>query len=97
MPETEPIRKKGSWNRLTHSISAKLVGSLLATMLVIFGLLGYLNIRLHRQNLEASTLSTAERISAVISRSTTYYMMRNDREGLYHSIRTMAEDRKSVV
>lgn len=92
MPETEPIRKKGSWNRLTHSISAKLVGSLLATMLVIFGLLGYLNIRLHRQNLEASTLSTAERISAVISRSTTYYMMRNDREGLYHSIRTMADE-----
>jgi len=92
MPETEPIRGDLRWKRLTNSVSAKLIGSLLAVMVVIFGLLGYLNIRLHRQHLEAATLASAERVSDVIRRSTTYYMLRNDREGLYHAIQTIADE-----
>jgi two-component system NtrC family sensor kinase len=92
MRETEPIRGDLGWKRLTHSISAKLIGSLLAVMVVIFALLGYLNIRLHRQHLEAATLASAERVSDVIKHSTTYYMLRNDREGLYHAIQTMADE-----
>lgn len=91
MREIELIREGLTWKRLTHSLSAKLVGSLLAAMVVIFALLGYSNIRLHRQDLEAATLANAERVSEVISRSTSYYMMRNDREGLYHAIKTMAD------
>jgi two-component system NtrC family sensor kinase len=51
-----------------------------------------LNIRLHRQHLEAATLASAERVSDVIKHSTTYYMLRNDREGLYHAIHTMADE-----
>ena len=90
MPETESDR--GQWERLTHSISAKLISLLLLVMLGIFGLLGYLNIRLHRQHLEAATLASAERVSDVIRRSTSYYMLRNNREGLYHSIATMADE-----
>src|ERR1022692_4582960 len=96
MRETEPIRgdriRSDGSRRLAHSISAKLIGSLLAVMVAIFGLLGYLNIRLHRQDLEAATLASAERVSDVIKRSTAYYMLRNDREGLYHAIRTMTDD-----
>jgi two-component system NtrC family sensor kinase len=92
MPETEQIRVRLGWKRLTTSISAKLIGSLLAVMVLIFALLGYLNIRLHRQHLEAATLGSAERVSDVIKRSTTYYMLRNDREGLYHAIQTMADE-----
>ncbi len=92
MQETEPIRGELGWKRLTHSISAKLIGSLLAVMVVIFALLGYLNIRLHRQHLEAATLASAERVSDVIKHSTTYYMLRNDREGLYHAIQTMTDE-----
>jgi two-component system NtrC family sensor kinase len=90
MPETESDR--GQWERLTHSISAKLISLLLLVMVGIFGLLGYLNIRLHRQHLEAATLASAERVSDVIKRSTSYYMLRNNREGLYHSIATMADE-----
>jgi len=63
MPETEPIRAELGWKRLTHSISAKLIGSLLAVMVVVFALLGYLNVRLHRKDLEAATLVSAERVS----------------------------------
>jgi two-component system, NtrC family, sensor kinase len=92
MRETDPIRGGLAWKRPTRSISAKLIGSLLVVMIVIFALLGYLNIRLHRQHLEAATLASAERVSDVIKHSTTYYMLRNDREGLYHAIQTMADE-----
>ncbi len=92
MPEIEPTRRYLAWRQLRRSLSAKLIGSLLAMMVVIFALLGYANIRLHRQHLEEATLASAERVSDVIKRSTTYYMLRNDREGLYHAIQTMADE-----
>src|SRR3974377_2065743 len=93
MPETEPTR----WwialrDRFTHGLGTKLIGVLLGAMIAIFALLGYLNIRLHRQHLETATLVSAERISDVIRRNTTFHMMRNDREGLYHSMVTMANE-----
>ncbi|HET9306345.1 MAG TPA: ATP-binding protein [Candidatus Sulfotelmatobacter sp.] len=78
--------------RVTEALSVKLNILLLGTMIVIFGLLGYLNVRLHRQHLEQNTLAAAERISDVIKHGTTDYMLRNDREGLYRSIRTMAAE-----
>jgi two-component system NtrC family sensor kinase len=61
-------------------------------MLVIFALLGYLNVRLHRQHLEQNTLQAAERISDVIKQGTSDYMLRNDRNGLYQSIQTIASE-----
>jgi two-component system, NtrC family, sensor kinase len=88
MPETEPTRHR--WYRLTHSLSAKLNLLLLGAMVVIFALLGYVNVRLHRQHLEQNTLLSAERIGDVIKQSTTDYMLRNDREGLYRTIQTIA-------
>jgi two-component system NtrC family sensor kinase len=90
MPETDSNR--GQWTHLTHSLSAKLISLLLIVMTAIFALLGYLNIRLHRQHLEAATLTSAERVSDVIKRSTTYYMLRNDRVGMYHAMATMADE-----
>jgi two-component system, NtrC family, sensor kinase len=75
-----------------HSLSSKLITLLLACMVVIFSLLGYLNIRLQRQHLEGAALASAERVSDVIRRSATYYMLRNDREGLYHVIQTLADE-----
>ena len=74
-----------------HSLSSKLITLLLGCMVAIFSLLGYLNIRLQRQHLEGAALASAERVSDVIRRSATYYMLRNDREGLYHVIQTLAD------
>jgi len=88
MPETEPNRAR--FLRATQTLSAKLNILLLGTMVLIFALLGYLNVRLHRRHLEQNTLLAAERISDVIKQGTTDYMLRNDREGLYRSIQTMA-------
>src|ERR1700757_1439557 len=90
MPETEPTRAR--LLRVTQTLSAKLNILLLGAMVLIFALLGYLNVRLHRQHLEQNTLLSAERISDVIKQGTTDYMLRNDREGLYRSIQTMAAE-----
>ena len=62
MRETDSNRR---WEGLTNSISARLIGSLVAVMVVIFALLGYVNIRLHRQHLEAATLASAAIVRSV--------------------------------
>jgi len=80
------------WTRLTRSISAKLIALLLGAMLVIFGVLGYANIRLNRKHLEVATLNAAERLSDTIKRSTSYHMLRNDRESIYQIIRTVGTE-----
>lgn len=90
MRETEATR--GRWLRLSLNLSAKLNILLLGAMVVIFALLGYLNVRLHRQHLEQNTLLSAERVSDIIKRSTTDYMLRNDQQGLHHSIKMMASE-----
>jgi two-component system NtrC family sensor kinase len=90
MQETEPTR--GRWLRLSLNLSAKLNILLLGAMVVIFALLGYLNVRLHRQHLEQNTLLSAERVSDIIKRSTTDYMLRNDQHGLHHAIKMMASE-----
>jgi two-component system, NtrC family, sensor kinase len=93
MPETSATRKgERRLGRLTQSISAKLILLCSLTLLIIFGLLGYLSIRLHRKHLEAAVLGSAERISDVIHRSTSYYMLRNDRDGLYQVMKTIADE-----
>src|SRR5215470_938941 len=88
------IDAKSRWavlrDRFTHGLGTKLIGMLLAAMVVTFSLLGYLTIRLHRQHLEAATLLSAESMSDVIKRSTSFYMLRDDRQGVYHAIATMA-------
>jgi two-component system, NtrC family, sensor kinase len=72
--------------RAAYGLSGKLVILLIASMTVVFGVLGYLNIRLERQHLEQNTLASAERISDVIKRNASYYMLRNERDGLFHMI-----------
>jgi len=82
----------GRWNRLAGSLSGRLLLLLVSSMAVIFGVLGYLNIRLDRQHLERTALEDAARMSSVIKRNTSYYMLRNQRDGLYHIITDMANE-----
>ena len=91
-PDSPEPDADGGWKRQGRSLSAKLIALICAAMVLIFALLGYANIRLHRQHLEAATLASAERVSDVIKRSTSYHMLRNDREALYKSITTMATE-----
>jgi two-component system NtrC family sensor kinase len=91
-PPPEASLQVPAWRRLSQSLSAKLIALLVVVMVIIFALLGYANIRLHRQNLEAATLLSAERVSDVITRSTSYHMMHNDRDALYQNIAAMANE-----
>jgi len=91
MRETEN-NTGGMLARIRHGLGTKLIVMLLGAMLGIFALLGYLTIRLQRRNLEAATLLSAERISDVIRRNTSEFMLRNDQTGLHHAIATMANE-----
>jgi hypothetical protein len=78
--------------RIGASLAAQLALLLACAMVATFLALGYLTLRHHRQNLENATLTSAERFSDLIERSTSYCMLRNDREGLYHIIDTIADE-----
>jgi two-component system NtrC family sensor kinase len=74
-----------------RSISFKLMVSIFVVMTLIFGLLMYLTIDLHRRHLEAAALVSAEQQSEVLRRSTSHYMLKNDRGGLYEMMINMAD------
>jgi two-component system NtrC family sensor kinase len=91
--ETDPRRRIAQlWPRVRRSLAAKLIALLSVTIVGSFALLGFLTVRLHRQHLETATLTAAERVSDVIKRSTTSYMLRDDREGLHQLITTMGNE-----
>jgi two-component system, NtrC family, sensor kinase len=80
------------WASLTGSLSTKLLVLLISSMAVTFGVLGYLNIELHRKHLEQNALADGLRINGVIKRNTSYYMLRNQRDGLHHIIADLAQE-----
>jgi two-component system NtrC family sensor kinase len=95
MPETdqsEGFDEEAVWlGGVGRSIIAKLMISILLAGLAIFALLGYFGIRLHRRNLEAAALLSAEQQSEVLRRSASHYMLNNDRNGLYEMMANMAD------
>ena len=58
------------WARLSRRLSTRLLVLLVSSMALIFGVLGYLNIQLHRRHLERTALADAARMSSVISTGT---------------------------
>ena len=81
-----------TWRKVWGTLSAKLLVLLGLSMALAFGLLGYLNIQLHRRHLERAAEAEAARTSSVIVRNTSYYMLRNQRDGLYHIITDLANE-----
>src|SRR3974377_1471386 len=47
---------------------------------------------MHRQHLERATQTAAERVSDTIKSSTSYHMLRNDRDALYETINSIAAE-----
>jgi len=89
-------RLQSVWKKLTGRLSVRLLVLLVAAMAVVFGVLGYLNIQLQQLHLERTALADAARMSSVIKRNTSYYMLRNQRDGLYHIITDMANEPEMV-
>ncbi len=92
----EAGKTPGRWQPMRRSLGLRLGLILLGFVAATFALLGFVTTRHHRQHLEAATLLSAERFSDLIERSTTYCMLRNDREGLYHIIETIAGEPEVV-
>jgi two-component system NtrC family sensor kinase len=78
--------------RFGRSVGAKLFILIFSSLLAALGILGFLNISLHREHLESAALGAAERMSDVMKRSTAYHMMRNDRDAIAQVIRTTGEE-----
>ena len=77
---------------MTRSVGAKLFLVVLLVLVLSLGTLGLVNVRLHRQHLEAARRSSALRLADVIQRSTSHYMLRNDRAGLRHIVETVGKE-----
>src|SRR3954447_21135355 len=91
-PQAAPEKLTHRFIRLWHSLGTKLIIVLLSALVLIFALLGYGAIRLHRIHLENNTLASAERVSDILKRSASYSMMRNDREGLRQVISAVGKE-----
>lgn len=90
-PDNRPDAQE-RWTKFAGSLSGRLLLLLVSSMALAFGVLGYLNIELHRRHLERDAFADAARTSSVIKRNTSYYMLRNQRDGLYHIIADMADE-----
>lgn len=72
-------------SRVKH-VSTKLLVLLLACLACGTAVLGYINIRLHRRDLEQVSLEQAIEISDFVRDNTYRSMLANDRQGLYDAI-----------
>jgi two-component system NtrC family sensor kinase len=79
-------------SRISRSIGAKLFAVVLTVLLLTLAALGVATIRLQRKAFERARYASAERLSDIILRSTSYYMLRNDRVALEHIIATIGRD-----
>ena len=76
----------------TFNLSVKLTLCLVLSLLVVFSVLGWQTVQLHRQHLEEMTFSSADLISDTIKRSTRYSMMKNHRDEVYQIISTIGTE-----
>ena len=81
-----------SLRRFSGSVSAKLFSAVLIVLLLNLAALGYVNVRLERKHFESMRRDSAQRMSDTIRRSTTYTMLRNDRDALRQIVSTIGRD-----
>jgi two-component system NtrC family sensor kinase len=80
-------------SRVKH-VSTKLLVLLLACLACGSALLGYINIRLHRHDLEQVSLEQAIEISDFVRDNTYRSMMANDRQGLHEAIQAIGNHKE---
>jgi two-component system NtrC family sensor kinase len=73
-----------------RSLSVKLIFGLVASLLAVLVGLGWANLRVLRENLETTAAMAEQRMAGVIFQSTRTGMLRNDREQLVDTIRSIA-------
>src|SRR5437763_17121901 len=89
-------RAAATVRRLSQSLGAKLFAVAFAILLINFGVVGTMNIRLHRAHFEAARLRNAAHMTDLIRRSASYAMLRNDRATLEHILSTLGREPGTV-
>ncbi|MFB3776724.1 MAG: PAS domain-containing sensor histidine kinase [Bryobacteraceae bacterium] len=74
--------------RLTFKLGAAVV----ASFVTFVALVGYLSLREHRLHSEQLVLTSADRLTDLIQRSTQFQMLHNDREALYQMINDVGSE-----
>jgi two-component system NtrC family sensor kinase len=78
--------------RITHSLAVKLTACVVGGMTLLFSIYGYWNLRLWRQSQQEIIYQGADGISDTIRRSIRYSMLRNQREEVFHIIKTIGHE-----
>jgi PAS domain S-box-containing protein len=79
-----------SGSKYKISLSAKLAIHLLLSMIVIFSVVGVLNLRMHKRHLMEGVYQNADQISDIIKRGTNLSMLKNERDRIYQIVHSIA-------
>ena len=72
------------------SLSTKLAIHLVLSMIVIFSVVGVLNLRMHKRHLMQGVYQNADQISDIIKRGTNLSMLKNERDRIYQIVHSIA-------
>lgn len=76
----------------SSSLAVKLIICVVGSVVLIFGLFGYINVENSRDHLEGLVLTSAQGVGDIVKRSTRLAMLRNRREELYHMIKQIGSE-----
>lgn len=77
---------------ISSSLTIKLIICVVGSVVVIFGILGYLNIQQSRKHMEELVLTNAQGIGDIIKRSARLSMLENRRDELYQLINQIGHE-----
>ena len=83
---------RGEGRRFHANLTVKLAVAVVASFAAFVALVGYLSLREHRRHSEQLVLTSADRVTDLIQRSTQYQMLHNDRQALYQMINALGSE-----
>ena len=79
-------------HRVRLNLTVKLAVAVVASFVAFVAQVGYLSLREHRRHSEQLVLTSADRTTDLIQRSTQYQMLHNDRQALYQMINALGSE-----
>ncbi len=79
-------------HRVRFNLTVKLAVAVVASFVAFVAQVGYLSLREHRRHSEQLVLTSADRTTDLIQRSTQYQMLHNDRQALYQMINALGSE-----
>ncbi|RJP19701.1 MAG: HAMP domain-containing protein [Candidatus Abyssobacteria bacterium SURF_5] len=77
---------------VSNSLAVKLIVCVVGSVVLIFGVFGYINVQNSRRHLEGLVLTSAQGVGDIVKRSTRLSMLRNGRDELYHMIKQIGNE-----